>query len=83
MKIKMPQFWVEQNAGSFGSENMPILSGRKICPQFGVGKKMAAMSDQNKISANSGRKKMPASLDRKKIQVFWAIAEEVTGLIMV
>ena len=47
MKIKMPQFWVEKknagsfrskNASKFGSENMPAVSGKKICQPFRVGK---------------------------------------------
>ena len=34
----MPQFCVEKNSGSFGSEKMPAISRREICRQFQVGK---------------------------------------------
>ena len=66
----MPQFQVEQNAGKFESENMPKISGRKICPQFRVGKKCRQFRAE----------KITGVLGGKKIAGKPAIARELTGL---
>ena len=50
---------------------MPSVSGKK---------KMPAMSDRNKMSANLGRKKMPVFSGGYKIAGKPAIAGELTGL---
>ena len=67
------QFRVGKYAGNFGLKIMPAISGRKICLQFLVGKYAGNFGSENmpaisgrKINANSGRKKIPVSLGRKK-----------------
>ena len=65
----MPQFQVK-NAGKFESENMPKISGRKICPQFQVGKKCLQVQAE----------KIAGVLGGKKIAGKPAIASKLTGL---
>ena len=71
------QFRVGKYAGNFGLEIMPAISGRKICLQFLLGKYAGNFGSENSrrfwveksmpaMSVNSGRKKIPVSLGRKK-----------------
>ena len=46
----MPQFLVEKNAGSFGSEKMPAISRRGICRQFRAGKKVGKFVPEKNAS---------------------------------
>ena len=69
----MPQFRVEKNAGSFGSEKMPAISGRKKnVGKFGPEKNASNIGSEQNGGKFEPEKNAGKFGPKKKCRCFWA-----------